>query len=132
MIHTKNAHLNPYNRSDFILWVMANSPRKDITRWLNDGKVEILGGFDQIPPSIYPGWIIQVITPHKILHNIAVTLDEIKWLLGIWELYSPVPWEYYNGNKIRKYWCLFDGDNPNQYILEKEKKIHEQKKRITD
>ena len=122
MIHTKNAHLDPKCRSDFILWVMANSPRRDIARFINDGKVEVLGGFDEIPPSTNPGWILRVTSKNNKEYNIAVTMDEKHRWLHIW-VASEISWEYYNGKPHLGFWYVYDGDKPLDYLLKKVRAI---------
>lgn len=126
MIHTKNAHLDPKCRSDFILWVMANTPRRDIARFISDGVVEVLGGFDQIPPSTNPGWMLRVTSKNKKEYNIAVTMDEKNRWLTVW-IATDIPWAYYNGKLDRGTWFIYDGDKPFEYLLKKVRAIRGRK-----
>lgn len=128
MIRTKNAHLDPKCRSDFILWVMANSPRRDIARIMNEGEIEMLGGFNRIPPTPHPGWILRVTSKNKKVYQVAVTMNEKDWLLVVWPRVSEIPWEEYNGNPHRKKWTVYDGDNPLEYLLNKVRAIRGRRK----
>lgn len=130
MIHTKNAHINPKCRSDFILWVGTNTSRKDISRHINDGTVEVLGGFDRIHPSHHPGWMLRVLSKNKTEYNVAITMDEKKRWLNVW-VASKIPWDAYNGKIDRGFWCLYDGDNPKHYLLQKVRAIREKRRKET-
>ncbi len=132
MIHTKNAHLDPKCRSDFILWVMANSPRRDIARIMDEGEIEVLGGFDLIPPTPHPGWIIRIISKHKKEYHVAVVMDEELRILIVWKMWSnDVPWVEYNGKPNRGFWCVYDGDKPLDYLLKKVRAIRGRRKEIS-
>jgi hypothetical protein len=109
---------------------MANTPRRDIARFISDGVVEVLGGFDQIPPSTNPGWILHVISKNKKEYNIAVTMDEKNRWLTVW-IACEIPWEEYNGKPNRGFWCIYDGDKPLEYLLKKVRAIRGRKKEIS-
>jgi len=122
MIRTRNANLSPTHRSEFILWIEQNSPRKDIVRFLNDGGIDILGGFSCIPPSINPGWIIRTTSKNNQVYNVAITLDTKRHWLHIWVV-GRVPWENYIGKTKRGAWSVYDGDNPEHSQLQKARSI---------
>jgi len=126
MINCKNGQLDPRIRSDFILWVAEHAPRPSISQSILDGNVEVLGGYTQIPPSINPGWIIRTISYHKKTYNIAVTLDKVKRILHTW-LVDEIPWEFYNGKIKRGFYCIYDGDEPRKYLLQKVRKTYNER-----
>lgn len=41
-------------------WIAHHSPSLAIERAIYDSNVEILGWFESIPGSIYPGWIVRI------------------------------------------------------------------------
>lgn len=129
MINCKNAMIDPKARSDFIIWVADNAPMPAIRRAImDDFKVEMLGGFEVIPPSFRAGFIIRVRSYHKVTWNVAITVHEDKRLLKTWVV-EEIPWEHWIGKLNQKRFRIYDGDNPKQYLLEKVRVQYEERRK---
>lgn len=105
--------------NDIIDWLIDNCPRPAIARALDHGKVEYLGGFNLIPPSTLPGWILKVTSVHGKQWIIAVLANDTKHVYEI-RIIKSVPWKNWIGTdslfnhrtfRIK----LFSGDNPELY-----------------
>lgn len=112
MIHLRS-------RDDIIDWLIENCPRPAIVRALIDGKIEFLGGFKPVPPSILPGWILKVISVHDKVWYVAVLANDTKHCYEI-RLINYISWEHWvgtdaltNHKSFRD--KLFSGDNPKKY-----------------
>lgn len=127
MINCKNGNIDPRIRSDFILWVAEHAPRPSVSRSILAGDVEVLGGYTQIPPSTNPGWIIKTTSRHGKEYIIAVTLKER--VLHV-RLIKKIPWEHYNGKLNRGMYCIYDGDEPRKYLLEKVRRNYDKHRSI--
>ena len=100
------------SRENIIDWLIDNCPRPAIERALIDGRVEFLGGFNPIPPSTLPGWILKVISLHDKQWIIAVLANDIKHVHEI-RIIKTILWENWIGtDHCNK---LFSGDNPKKY-----------------
>lgn len=106
-------------RSDLILWIDANCKHRSICRSLWNGRVELLGGFTQIPPGTDPGWVVRVTTPNNKVWIVAVVQNHINGNLASWVL-DEIPWKYYAGKKHGDK-SLYNGDFPCTYYSMKEK-----------
>lgn len=109
------------SKSDILRWLEKHCPRKAIVRSLNNA--ELLGGFDPIPPTTQPGWIVRVT---------SIFDKKRKWIVAIIprkntptceiRILSKVPWKYYldyldrpSANPV------YVGDKPWLYAALKEK-----------
>lgn len=91
---------------------MNHAPRRAIARAMEEGKVEVCGGFSRIPCTpCRDGWIVKVTS---IFHK--------TWIIAIkpqlWEGYRAyilpeVPWEFWIGDESEN--KLYQGDNPDEY-----------------
>lgn len=105
-------------RDDILRWLIRHCPRKAIVRSLLQDRAELLGGFNNIPPSGRPGWIVRVTSVHKRKWFVAVIPChgipdyEIRIL-------KQVPWKNYAGNTREK--SFYGGDRPWLYRIMKEK-----------
>ena len=114
------------SRTHLILWLENNCPRKAIVRALYEGTVEFYGGFNPVPPTEHPGWIIRVTSVHGKIRYVAVIayrdhygiriLRDVPW--GCWCGTYKWPVCYSNDNKFRQQ--LFSGDHPEEYLKLKE------------
>lgn len=107
------------SKENIIDWLIENCPRPAIVRALEQGKIEYLGGFDPIPPSTLPGWIIKVISIHDKQWNIAILANDIKHGYEI-RIIKTIPWKNWIGtdylaNHKSFRIELFSGDNPILY-----------------
>lgn len=103
------------SRLHIISWLEKTCPRKAIVRALSEGQVEFFGGFNPVPPTTDPGWIMRVTSVYDKTWYVAVIayrdhygiriLKDIFWGnwigIGLWG----------DGFKIH----LFSGDHPEDY-----------------
>lgn len=104
---------------DVINWLIDNCPRPAIERALTDGRVEYLGGFNPIPPSTLPGWIVKITSVYDKQWIVAILADSIKHRYEI-RIIKTVPWKNWMGTDPffghKKFMSkLFSGDNPERY-----------------
>ena len=105
-------------RDDILRWLISHCPRKAIVRSLLQDRAELLGGFNNIPPSGRPGWIVRVTSIHNRKWIVAVVPChgipdyEIRIL-------KQVPWKNYVGNTREK--SFYSGDRPWLYRIMKER-----------
>lgn len=106
------------SKDNIIDWLIENCPRPAIERALIDGRIEFLGGFDPIPPSILSGWILIVSSVYNKQWNVAILANDIKHIYEI-RIIKSIPWENWVGknhcNNCGFYNKLFSGDNPERY-----------------
>jgi hypothetical protein len=105
-------------RSDILLWLEDHPPHIVIAGVMPDCKCELLGGFDQIPPSHHSGWIIIVTSPRGLKWNVAVTVCS-KRGLSVWVV-DEIPWQHWADGKGE----LYQGDNPAKYRRLKREHTH--------
>lgn len=105
-------------RSDLIKWLENNAPRRAIARALQEGQVEHLGGFEHIPPSTLPGWIVKVTSVHNKMWRVVVLANDTKHRYES-RIIESVPWKNWSGTN---FWSdesfrdkLFSGDKPEEY-----------------
>jgi len=115
------------SKSDIIRWLEKHCPRKSIVRSLNN--VELLGGFDPIPPTTRPGWIVRVtsIFDEKRKWIVAIIPHKGTPTCGI-RILNKVPWKYWTGCRYPEvlartmgYDYIYSGDKPWLYAALKEK-----------
>ena len=103
------------SRTHLILWLEKNCVRKAITRALYEGQVEFFGGFDSIPPTTHPGWMLGITSAYGKIWYIAVIAYDCRY--GI-RILRDVPWKNWCGtdsrSKLRP--LLYSGDNPKVYL----------------
>ena len=110
------------SKTHIILWLENNCSRKAITRALYEGQVEFFGGFNPIPPTTRPGWIMRITSAHDRTWYVAVIcydrrygiriLRDVPW--GNWVGTYKWPVCYSNDNKFRQQ--LYSGDHPEEYL----------------
>ena len=100
------------NRTELVLWVDSHAPSRTIQRALWDGEVELLGGFDELPPSKYPGWVFRIVSKYHKEYFVAVVCNMKKKSFFCIQLES-VPWKLWNGKLGRK--SIYEGDKPEKY-----------------
>jgi len=94
-------------------------PRTAIVRALNEGQVEFFGGFNPIPPTTHPGWILRVTSVYGKTWYVAVICYDCRY--GI-RILRDVPWGNWAGTFA---WGgfrtpLHSGDHPEEYKKLKE------------
>lgn len=98
-------------KTQLIEWLERHCKRNAIVRALDEGQIELLGGFANIPPLWRPGFILKVTSVYKKEWIIAITDNLTHW--GIM-LIKKIPWRYWVGDK-KGLSELFAGDNPLVY-----------------
>lgn len=103
------------SKDNLVDWLIKKCPRPAIVRALEHGTVEHLGGFNPIPPSTLPGWILKVTSPLGGKWNVAVLANDITHRYEI-RIIQTIPWKNWRG-ELNGIMCsaLFCGDNPEQY-----------------
>jgi hypothetical protein len=85
-----------------------------VQRAINEGTVEVLGGFHAIPPSVRSGWMLKITSKHKRTWAVAVTPNDITHTYQVW-IADRVPWEKWAGDLYRNH-PVYDGDDPLEYL----------------
>lgn len=98
-----------------VSWLGQNCARKAICRAINEGQVEFFGGFNPIPPTVQPGWIMRITSAHGRIWYVAVIMYDRRY--GI-RILRDVPWGSWVG--IRPWGefraRLHSGDHPEDYL----------------
>lgn len=100
------------SRLHIVSWLEKTCPRKAIIRALSEGQVEFFGGFNPVPPTAQPGWIMRVTSAHGRTWYVAVIAYQDQNRYGI-RVLRDVPWSSWCGMGFRTQ--LFSGDNPDEY-----------------
>lgn len=80
-----------------------------------EGRVEVLGGFSELPPGPGPGWIVRLTSKYGRTWLLAlIPMIRRPIMLHL----SEVPWEHWVGPTGNP---LYDGDNPDEYERLKER-----------
>ncbi len=108
-------------RTQLIEFICEHISQKAIARacHYSEGSVQVMGGFSRIPPSSRPGWIVSVTSEHERTWLVAVTSDDHEHIFRAWVVES-IPWQHYVG-KIESEYSIYNGDNPQQACLAREK-----------
>lgn len=103
MIHT---------RSGLIDWIKKNVKDRVLLNAIDQGSVEVLGGFVPLPTSTNPGWMVRIKSPFGGTHLIAVGEDQGTLQL-YWYRAPMIPWGDWIGHGTDN--PLYAGDNPVLY-----------------
>ena len=106
------------NKNDILVWLETHCPRKAIVRSLSQNGAELLGGFDPIPPSGRPGWIVRIRSAYGKVWLVAVIPNSRKTDYEIHILHK-VPWKHYIGCEDSG--CIYGGDKSWLYKSLKER-----------
>jgi len=108
-------------RAELINYIHDHIPQRAIKRACHNGTVKVLGGFSSISPSTRPGWIVAVTSIYDRTWLVAVTSDDHNHVFRTWTV-EWIPWKYYIGRVDRGEYSIYDGDNPGQACLARERK----------
>jgi hypothetical protein len=110
-----------HNRTELIHWLTTHPIDRVIANALEHGTVENLGGFDPIPSSENPGWIVRVTSKHGQVHNLVVSMRKgLPPGYYCWRIKDEdIPWGNWKGKCNRG--SVYDGDEPEAYERLKEK-----------
>ncbi len=100
------------SRTHLILWLENNCPRPAVVRALYEGQVEFFGGFNPIPPTTHPGWVLRVTSAHGKIRYVAVIAYRDHY--GI-RILIDVPWDKWVGSTAKNRTALMNGDHPAEY-----------------
>jgi len=102
------------SKTHIVGWLINNCSRKAICRALNEGQVEFFGGFDPIPLTTHPGWIMRVTSIRGRTWYVAVICYDRRY--GI-RILRDVPWDKWHGTDSRGVFGppLYRGDHPEEY-----------------
>jgi len=107
------------SRLHIVHWLEKNCPRKAIVRALREGSVEFYGGFNPVPPTTDPGWVMRVTSVYGKVWYVAVISSQNHYGIRIlrdvpWSNWVGVrPWGVFRGQ-------MFSGDHPEKYLKLKE------------
>jgi hypothetical protein len=115
-----------HTRDDLLNFLSSSVHRRSMHRALNEGNVEVLGGFSRIPPRDESGWCVRASSPDSYYwYEFGVTAGQ-GGIYRVWNL-TPnggIPWKYYVGwQPAYQYNVLMTGDDPGYYL---ERMRHEQ------
>ena len=80
------------SKNDIVQWLEKHCPRKAIVRSLSQNGCELLGGFNPIPSTTQPGWIVRVASVYnKRMWIVAIIPCKGKPDFEI-RILSKVPW----------------------------------------
>ncbi len=100
------------SRLHIVSWLEKICPRKAIVRALSEGSVEFYGGFDPVPPTTDPGWIMRVTSAYGKTWYVAVIAYRDHY--GI-RILRDVPWDKWVGSTAKNRTALMNGDHPVEY-----------------
>ena len=107
------------NRNDLFKILEENSPSPAISAALDTGGIELLGGFEKVPPSDRSAWIVVVTSRRKSVWNVVLTVYEHPARVSTWVV-QRIPWEHWIGKTDRDA-GIYDGDNPIEYEKRRQK-----------
>lgn len=107
-------------RTELINFICDNITQRAIVRACHNGKIQVLGGFSKIPPSRRPGWIVSVTSVYGRTWLVVVMSDDHRHIFRT-GIVDSIPWEYYVGRTDRGEYSIYDGDNPRQACLARNK-----------
>ena len=107
-------------RTELIYFIREDISRSAISRACLNGTVQVVGGFSQIHPLPNPGWIVSITSIHGRTWLVAVTADDHNHIFHAWVTES-IPWKNYVGIPDRGFYSIYDGDNPKQACLARER-----------
>jgi len=99
-----------HHRQQLLNWLSKNLQDRVLLNALEYGTVELLGGFNKLPGSSTPGWIVKLITANGKKHFVAIASNPLCWFR-----IKSVPWKNWDGDRSSN--PLYQGDNPRRYLL---------------
>jgi hypothetical protein len=97
-------------RTHLLEYALARVLSNACRRAFDDGQVVNLGGFDPLPPSEYPGWLLRVTSKHGRVWLIAVTVEGLH-RYRVWPA-DAIPWQFWTGKDNRDGGSIYTGDLP--------------------
>lgn len=116
---------NLRSRSDLIAVVARASEVPAIRRACVTGQVEVLGGFDTIPPGTLAGWILSVTAKHGTHWYVAVLADTYRHRYIV-RTQPYAPWRLWIGERAmddETGYSIYSGDHPGHYLDLRQKEL---------
>lgn len=101
------------NKNDLLKILEENPPSPAISAALDTGKIELLGGFSEVPPSDNPAWVVVITSRRGTVWNVVLTYHTHPVRMSVWTV-DRIPWEHWVGKTDRTP-GLYDGDKPIEY-----------------
>lgn len=102
-------------RAELILYVGQRATSRACRRAMDEGRVELLGGFAPLPPRSQPGWMLRVLSKHGRTWFLAATVNADRpFECDVWEA-DFIPWENWIGDPKRDVSTIYEGDNRIEY-----------------
>jgi len=99
-----------HHRQQLITWLLKNVTDRVIQNAIESGRIENCGGFNPLPTTNLPGWILIITSGRNKTYNIAVVSENFKLR---WFRVKDVPWENWIGDTATSE--VYQGDNPEKY-----------------
>lgn len=100
-----------HHRQQLINWLLKNVTDRVILNALESGRVENYGGFNPLPTTDLPGWVVAVTSVRNKTYNIAIVADTNFTMR--WFRVKDVPWFDWVGDTAKV--AVYQGDEPEKY-----------------
>lgn len=99
-----------HHRQQLINWLLKNVTDRVILNAIESGRIENCGGFNPLPTTDLPGWIIVITSGRNRVYNIAIVIDKFKLR---WFRVKNIPWSDWVGDIATSE--VYQGDEPEKY-----------------
>ena len=99
-----------HHRQQLITWLLKNVTDRVIQNAMESGRIENCGGFNPLPTTNLPGWVLIVTSGRNKVYNIAVVSENFKLR---WFRVKDVPWKNWIGDIATN--SVYRGDGPEKY-----------------
>jgi len=99
-----------HHRQQLITWLLKNVTDRVIQNAMESGQIENCGGFNPLPTTVLPGWIVAVTSGRNKIYNIAIVSENFKLR---WFRVKEVLWENWVGDTATSE--VYRGDRPKEY-----------------
>jgi hypothetical protein len=116
------------DRADLIALVAGRTGIAAVKRACLLGKVEVLGGFENLQAGD-PGWLLKIVCPHGTEYIMAVVPQPTthEYLVS---QHVDIPWHHWTGNRVdRERYSVYAGDHPAIYDARRETAIEKRDRR---
>ena len=100
-----------HHRQQLINWLLKNVTDRVIQNVMESGRIENYGGFDPLPTTNLPGWIVAITSGRGRVYNIAIVADTNFTMR--WFRIKDVPWSDWVGDVAKV--SVYRGDAPEKY-----------------
>ncbi len=111
------------DKNELIEHIRSHSPRRAIVRAIDHAAtVTLYGGFTQVPPSKYGGWVLTVQSQWGMLWHVAI-LTGPEQLEGHVMVINEIPWDKWRGDDAKSEVAI--GEVPAFCVKQKERMLDE-------